>query len=359
MSFDTSQVSAALAARGLRLTRQRRAVLDAIAAAPSSVSPLQVFDAARERCPELGLTTVYRTLEVLSEIGALRRVHGPDHCESFVPAGAAHGHTVVCSGCGRVTEFTDCDMRGIADAAAGETGYRITDHFLQLSGLCAGCAAAGDARRAVSRGPAYAAPRCSLLLAAGGRGAAGAAGCGAGGRGRPQTAARSRWSPRPTFLADIAQNVAGDRFTVESLVPRGADPHAFEPTPRDLATVAGADLFIVNGGGLEETLLRTPCDAARTPTSWTRPGASRAASPSPASRCQLEEGEDRPPLLARPDLVVTYVENIRDAFIAADPGGEAAVHGQRRRLHRGAGGAGRLDRRAGRPSCPRATACWS
>ena len=141
MSFDTAQVSAEFSARGLRLTRQRRAVLDAIAAAPSSLNALQVYDAARGNCPELGLTTVYRTLEVLAEIGALRRVHGPDHCEGFVPASAAHGHTVVCSECGRVTEFTACDMRGVADAAARETGYRITGHFLQLSGLCAGCAA--------------------------------------------------------------------------------------------------------------------------------------------------------------------------------------------------------------------------
>lgn len=143
MSFDTARVSAQLSARGLRLTRQRRAVLDTLAAAPSSLSALQVYDAARERCPELGLTTVYRTLDVLAEIGALRRVHGRDHCESFVPAGAAHGHTVVCSKCGRVTEFTACDMRRVSDAAARETGYRITGHFLQFSGLCAFCAAAG------------------------------------------------------------------------------------------------------------------------------------------------------------------------------------------------------------------------
>jgi Fe2+ or Zn2+ uptake regulation protein len=147
VSFDASEVSAALAARGLRLTRQRRAVLDAIAAAPCSQSPLQVYDAAREQCPELGLTTVYRTLEVLDEIGALRRVHGDGHCESFVPAGAEHGHTVVCSGCGRVTEFTACDMRGITDAAARETGYRITDHFLQFTGLCAGCSTRDDQPR--------------------------------------------------------------------------------------------------------------------------------------------------------------------------------------------------------------------
>lgn len=149
MSLDTAQISAQLAARGLRLTRQRRAVLDAIADAPCSLSALQVYDAARERCPELGLTTVYRTLEVLDDIGALRRVHGRDHCESFVPARAAHGHTVVCDTCGRVTEFTSCDMRAITRAAARETGYRITDHFLQLSGLCARCARAARAKRDV------------------------------------------------------------------------------------------------------------------------------------------------------------------------------------------------------------------
>ena len=56
-----------------------------------------------------------------------------------------------------------------------------------------------------------------------------------------------------SFLADIAQNVAGDRFTVGSLVPRGTDPHAFEPAPSDLRAVAGADLVIINGGGLEGT----------------------------------------------------------------------------------------------------------
>jgi Fur family transcriptional regulator, ferric uptake regulator len=141
MALDTDKIARQLANRGLRLTRQRRAVLDAVARADSSVSPVQVFDAARAQCPELGLTTVYRTLDVLSEVGALRRVHGADRCEAFVPAGAVHGHTVVCSRCGRATEFTECDLKAVADAAARQTGYRITDHFLQLTGLCADCAA--------------------------------------------------------------------------------------------------------------------------------------------------------------------------------------------------------------------------
>jgi Fur family transcriptional regulator, ferric uptake regulator len=143
VALDADQITRAFADRGLRLTRQRRAVLDTVAGTSSSVSALEVFDAARLRCPELGLTTVYRTLDILGEIGALRRVHGHRHCEAFVPAGAVHGHTVVCSSCGRVEEFTACDMHAVADAAGEQTGYRITEHFLQLSGLCGRCARAG------------------------------------------------------------------------------------------------------------------------------------------------------------------------------------------------------------------------
>ncbi len=139
-AHESEQLARTLSAHGLRLTRQRRAVLDVVLAAPATMSPIQVFDAARELCPELGLTTVYRTLDVLSDVGALRRVHGLDHCEGFVAASAAHGHTIVCETCGRTTEFTECDMKGMVAAAGQQTGYVITDHFLQLTGLCPRCA---------------------------------------------------------------------------------------------------------------------------------------------------------------------------------------------------------------------------
>ncbi len=151
MALDADAVVAELAARGLRLTRQRRAVVDAVAASRSCLSPLDVFQQARASCPDLGLTTVYRTLELLDEIGALRRIHGPSGCERLVPASAEHGHSVVCSACGRVTEFTDCDMAVVLAAASRETGYRITGHFLQLSGLCAECGAAPDRGRPARR----------------------------------------------------------------------------------------------------------------------------------------------------------------------------------------------------------------
>lgn len=60
-----------------------------------------------------------------------------------------------------------------------------------------------------------------------------------------------------SFLADIAQNVAGDRAEVESLIPIGLDPHAFEPTPLDVAKIADSQVLIVNGAGFEEWLEKT------------------------------------------------------------------------------------------------------
>ncbi len=58
-----------------------------------------------------------------------------------------------------------------------------------------------------------------------------------------------------SILTDVARNVAGDRAEVRSLIPVGADPHAFIPSPSDLTDVAGADLVFLVGAGYEESLL--------------------------------------------------------------------------------------------------------
>jgi Fe2+ or Zn2+ uptake regulation protein len=132
----------------LRITRQRRAILDVLGRSHSQTSALQLYDAVRDAHPEIGLTTVYRTLALLEGIGAVRRLHGGEACETVVSAHHSHGHSVVCESCGAVEEFTACDIAAIAEAAAAETGYAITDHFLQLSGTCEACGGRGTVSRA-------------------------------------------------------------------------------------------------------------------------------------------------------------------------------------------------------------------
>ena len=125
-----------------------------------------------------------------------------------------------------------------------------------------------------------------------------------------------------SFLADIAQNVAGDRFQVRSLIPRGTDPHAFEPAPSDLKAVAGADLVIINGGGLEGTLLTTLQNAVGGSTIVDASAGLHSRTPKPGEPA-LAAGETDPHFWLDPELVKTYVKNIEAAFSKADPAGAA------------------------------------
>ncbi len=149
----------------------------------------------------------------------------------------------------------------------------------------------------------------------------GTAGCGAGGEATHGGALEV--VAAESFLADIAQNVAGDRFTVRTLIPPGADPHAFEPTPKDLGEVAAADLVIVNGGGLEGPLLKMLENAGGEATIVDASAGLQSRSPQPGEP-PLGSSETDPHFWLDPVLVKTYVANIRDAFKKADPAGAAA-----------------------------------
>ena len=124
---------------GYRLTGARRAVVEIIADSHRALTPVEVYDAARDQYPALGLVTVYRTLEKLEELGLIQRVHQPQGCQAFITAGTGHQHLLLCSKCGRTTLFDGDDLDQFIKFVARKTGYRITEHWLQLFGLCENC----------------------------------------------------------------------------------------------------------------------------------------------------------------------------------------------------------------------------
>jgi ABC-type Zn uptake system ZnuABC Zn-binding protein ZnuA len=127
-----------------------------------------------------------------------------------------------------------------------------------------------------------------------------------------------------SFLADLAQNVAGERLKIDSLIPAGLDPHAFEPTPQDVARIAESQILIINGGGLEYWLQETLTNA----------GGKRTVIEASASlkRRVPQEGEigagaapaheTDPHFWLDPVNAIQYVENIRDGLAQADPAGK-------------------------------------
>ena len=130
------------------------------------------------------------------------------------------------------------------------------------------------------------------------------------------------------FLADITRQVAGDRMEVRSLIPAGVDPHSYEPTPQDVAAVAGARLIVVNGAGLESFLAKLIQTAGQD-----RPvlEASHGLISRTAREGEVLEGgtiatgpstDPDPHFWLDPVMVVRYVQNIRDELSRIDPAGE-------------------------------------
>jgi Fur family ferric uptake transcriptional regulator len=147
MNIDLSTLNTTLSQHGYKLTRQRRAVVEVVAHGQTRLSAADVYAQAQRACPDLGLTTVYRTLEILAELGAIRRVHLDDGCEGFAPASAEHGHHLICSHCNTTIEFEDCDMRKLLDRVAARTGFKIEQHWLELVGRCPKCLRKAAARK--------------------------------------------------------------------------------------------------------------------------------------------------------------------------------------------------------------------
>lgn len=118
-----------------------------------------------------------------------------------------------------------------------------------------------------------------------------------------------------TFLADITQNIAGPRAQVDSVLPVGADPHAYQAAPADVAKIAESDLLILNGLEYEhfiEPLLEN--------AGGERLIIEATAGVSPREDAGNEHGID-PHMWLDPILVIDYVENIRDGLIQVDAQG--------------------------------------
>jgi ABC-type Zn uptake system ZnuABC Zn-binding protein ZnuA len=127
------------------------------------------------------------------------------------------------------------------------------------------------------------------------------------------------------FMADIAQNVAGDRVKVDSLIPIGVDPHAFEPVPQDVVKIADSGLLIVNGAGLEESWLQKTLNNAggnRLVVEAATGLASRTPRPGELVTPGAQGAATDPHFWLDPTQVITYTENIRDGLIQVDPAGK-------------------------------------
>jgi Fur family ferric uptake transcriptional regulator len=125
---------------GYRITQPRRSVIAALQRAETPLSPQEILAQARSICRKLGLVTVYRTLNLLTEMNLVRRIHREDGCHGYLPASLGHHHALICQSCGRAAEFPgEDDISTLIERVEATTGYRVDEHLLQLFGHCPDC----------------------------------------------------------------------------------------------------------------------------------------------------------------------------------------------------------------------------
>jgi len=131
-----------LRGRGLRWTPQRRAVVEVLASSEGHVTGAELIERCRAIDPSTIASTVYRTLDVLEELGLVRHGHGADGREEFhVGPEGEHGH-LYCSNCGGRWEIRAVPALAILETLRVADGFEADLSHVTVVGLCRTCAVA-------------------------------------------------------------------------------------------------------------------------------------------------------------------------------------------------------------------------
>ena len=132
-------IPGALRARGLRWTPQRRLLVEVLSRTAGHITGSELVERCREVDPETIPSTVYRTLDVLEELGVLQHAHGPNGREEFhVLPGARHGH-LHCEVCQRTWEVDEQEGADLVSSLARTRGFEVDLSHLTIVGRCEEC----------------------------------------------------------------------------------------------------------------------------------------------------------------------------------------------------------------------------
>jgi len=127
-----------LKARGLRMTPQRRAIVTEVMGSKGHISPTIVARHVRERVPGVNASTVYRTLDLLEEMGVLSHAHLESGAEYHRKSESDHVH-LTCSSCGAQESLSMVEAKRLKRLIAQHHGFTPDFTHFAISGLCAHC----------------------------------------------------------------------------------------------------------------------------------------------------------------------------------------------------------------------------
>lgn len=134
-----------LKSHGLKVTNQRVILLEALSKHKGEhLTPEEIYEIVKEEHPEIGLATVYRTIQLLCQLELVEKVVLVDGIVRYEMAerdrgSAHHHHHIICLDCGNVESFEDDLLENLESAIAKKTGFEIVNHEVKFYGYCNKC----------------------------------------------------------------------------------------------------------------------------------------------------------------------------------------------------------------------------
>lgn len=139
MTDQLEEIVSVLRAEGKRLTSQRILILRIIQESEGHLEADEIYRRAREEDPRISLSTVYRTLGVLKDIGLVRELHlDEEHHHYELARGETHYH-LICSECGKITEFKSELIESLLKELNRDYGFEVYNAHIDIVGICGEC----------------------------------------------------------------------------------------------------------------------------------------------------------------------------------------------------------------------------
>lgn len=134
--------------KGLKITSQRLLVAEKIFGIDSHFTVDSLAESLKDRRNEISRATIYRIVSVMVEAGLLTEHNFGQNARYYehIPGQQHHDH-ILCLDCGRIDEFVNTEIEQLQVKMAGEYGYTLADHSLNLYGRCKDFAATGECER--------------------------------------------------------------------------------------------------------------------------------------------------------------------------------------------------------------------
>ena len=140
-SLDTrlNNIQVALKQKGYRLTRSRQKIVQALLGCGGHITADGLLEVVHETDTTVGRMTVYRTLELLSELGLIRPVYQGTGAAHYILLDGGHHHHLICSSCDAVIEFEECGLQEVGKLLAERFNFAVEGHLVEFYGRCQNC----------------------------------------------------------------------------------------------------------------------------------------------------------------------------------------------------------------------------